>query len=71
MWRGGVCRLTTTLHAEEAEEEAAEDGLDAEHEAGGGGERKAKHMLGREIAESSGVPDVQGVAEDRRAEQKQ
>jgi hypothetical protein len=48
----------------EAEEEAAEDGLDAEHEAGGRGQREAKHALGGEVAEAGAVPDVDGVAED-------
>ena len=65
--RGGVC--LAAIHAQQAEKEAAEDGFDAEHEAGGRGQREAEHALGREIAEAGAVPDVYGVSEDARADQ--
>ncbi len=59
---GLIC--LAAVHAQEAEEEAAEDGFDAEHEAGGGRQGEAKHALGGEVAEAGAVPDVYGVAQD-------
>ena len=64
-------RVSAAVHAEEAEEEAAEDGFYAEHEAGGGWQGKAEHALGGEVAEACAVPDVNGVAEDDKADEEE
>ena len=59
------------VEAEQGEEEAGEDDFDAEHEAGGRGQREAEHAGGGEVAEAGGVPQVKCVAEDAGADEQQ
>ena len=53
------------VEAEEAQEEAGEDDLEAKHEGSGGGEGEAQEAVGAHVAEAGGVPEIYGVDEDR------